>query len=86
MRWMIGLLLMVGCGEMVDEDRAVKTAEANGFTQVRVAKQHGLAPGLYGCAKDDAVAFDVEGTNVAGKRAQMTVCCGLVLKGCTIRH
>lgn len=77
---------MVGCGEMVEPSRAVKTMEAAGYKQVSVTGQHGLAPAWNGCSESDDVAFDVAATNPAGQRIKATVCCGYMLKGCTIRH
>jgi hypothetical protein len=78
---------LAGCGEAVSPGRAKKALENEGYTEVLIKEQHGMAPGLYGCdAKSDAVAFDAEAVNVRGKRVTVTVCCGLVLKGCTIRH
>lgn len=47
--------------------------------------KHGIAPELNGCAKGDAVAFDVHGKNAQGKTVHATVCCGLILKACTVR-
>lgn len=78
--------LLVGCGEMIDKNVAVQTMENAGFKDVRVTGQHGIAPGWYGCGEDDAVAFDVNGKNPAGKQVSATVCCGLVLKNCTVRY
>lgn len=75
-----------GCGEMVPVERAVATMEAAGYKNVRVTDQHGVAPQWAGCSEGDAVAFDVSATNPAGKQTTATVCCGLMLKGCTIRH
>ena len=79
------VLAIAACGEFVDDSRAVKAMEANGFTQVRVTGQHGMAPQWNGCSKSDAVAFDVQGINQQQKQIYATVCCGLILKSCTIR-
>jgi hypothetical protein len=79
-------LALAGCGEMVDKSRAVEAMEAAGYKNVIVTDQHGLAPGWYGCGKDDAVAFDVTATNPVGARTKAVACCGLIMKGCTIRH
>ncbi|MBP6945173.1 hypothetical protein KBD61_04455 [Patescibacteria group bacterium] len=78
--------LMLGCGELVSTDRAVQAVRDDGFTNINVVEQHGVAPTLYGCDKHDAVAFEVTATNSQQRRVNLTVCCGLVFKGCTIRH
>lgn len=89
MKWAMMIALVViasGCGEAVSKDRATDAMEAAGYSDVHVTGQHGIAPEIYGCAKGDAVAFDVRAKNPAGKRTTATVCCGLILKGCTIRY
>ena len=80
------MILLCGCGEAVGKDRAKDTLEAAGYSDVKVTAQHGIAPALYGCSDDDAVAFEAVATNPAGKRVATTVCCGLFLKSCTVRH
>lgn len=75
-----------GCGEAVSVQRPTDAIEAAGFTEVRIVGKHGMAPTFYGCGEDDAVAFDAEATNPTGKRVKITACCGLVFKGCTLRH
>lgn len=78
--------LLVGCGEMEENSRAVATMEAAGYSHVAVTGKHGMAASWNGCSESDAVAFDVTATNPAGRRVTATVCCGLWGKGCTIRH
>lgn len=80
------LLSVTGCGELVSSDRAIQAVRDEGFTEVNVREQHGIAPRFYGCVRGDSVAFDVTATNVQHRRVNLTVCCGLILKGCTIRH
>ncbi|OGL99406.1 hypothetical protein A2304_01265 [Candidatus Uhrbacteria bacterium RIFOXYB2_FULL_57_15] len=89
MRYLIilPLLLAVGCGFTVGSDRAVSTMEAEGWTNVTVTAEHRLSPRwMGGCSKEDDAAFEVAGKNPAGNEGTATVCCGAVLKGCTIRH
>lgn len=82
----LAMSALVGCGEAVSPSRAKRAAEDSGFTDVVVLKQHGFSPGLYGCDEHDDVAFEVSAKNPKGDQVSMTVCCGLVWKGCTIRH
>jgi hypothetical protein len=86
MRNLLIVLLLTGCGEFVDKSEAVKTMESAGFQDIRVVGQNGIMPTLDGCARDDAVAFKVQAKNPAGKSTTATVCCGLILKACTIRY
>jgi len=80
------LPFVVACGEMVGENHAIRAAEGSGMTDVKVTAKHGLAPTFYGCSKDDAVAFDVQGKNANGVPTVATVCCGLIFKSCTVRY
>lgn len=79
-------LLTVGCGEFVDDSRALKAVETAGYTKAVITGKHGMAAGWNGCGKDDAVAFDIAATNPIGKPVAITVCCGLWMKSCTIRQ
>lgn len=85
-KFLLCLFTMVaGCGEFVEPSNAIRSAESAGWSEVRVTEQHGMAPVFYGCGKDDSVAFGIVGKNPAGKRANATVCCGLIFKSCTVR-
>lgn len=79
------LVTLVSCGELKDNQNAIRAAEGAGLSDVKVTDKHGIAPELNGCAKGDAVAFDVHGKNAQGKTVYATVCCGLILKACTVR-
>lgn len=68
-------------------DAAVRAAETNGFTNVRVVDSHGCAQ-MNGCSDGDAIAYDVTAMNQAEKLVSFVVCCGDTSfggKGCTIR-
>lgn len=83
---MLACCVLTGCGEFVEADRAVGAVEDLGFTDVRVVDRSNVFPQLYGCDKREVVAFKVEGKNPRGNTVNVTVCCGMVLKGCTVRH
>ncbi len=86
-RLILIVLTLTGCGEMVSEDHAVNTLKAEGWTDIIVTAKHGISPHLVGgCGEDDSVAFEATGRNPAGKDSTATVCCGLIVKSCTIRH
>lgn len=40
---------------------------------------------LRGCGEHDGHAYRVSGKNVAGDSASAIICCGTMIKGCTIR-
>lgn len=75
-----------GCGLLVSDDAAVHAAENAGITNPVVTDTHYFFPSLSGCGKDDAVGFDVSGVNPQGRKITVTVCCGAVFKGCTVRY
>ena len=80
-------LVLVGCGEFVPSDHAVRAARNQGYEDITVTGRHGIFPHyLGGCSENDAAAFDVTATNSRGRRVNLTVCCGLIVKGCTIRQ
>lgn len=79
-------LFTSGCGLLVSEDTAVHAARNAGLTDVVVTDTHVFFAGFAGCARDDAAGFDVSGVNPNGQRVEVTVCCGAVLKGCTVRY
>lgn len=80
-------VLTVGCGELVGNERAVETLKAEGYSDIHINAQHGISPHLVGgCGADDDVAFDATAKNPKGMTTDITVCCGVVIKGCTLRH
>ncbi len=70
---------------IVADGDAVRAAEAQGFSDVRIVRRHNFFASLKGCGGDDRVAFEVRGANAAGGQADVLVCCGDWFKGCTIR-
>ena len=82
---LIGLVLVVGCGYFVGEERPRKAAEDMGFTAVTVTSRSVVLSGWNGCGKDDGVEFDAVATNVNKAKVNLTICCGAILKGCTVR-
>lgn len=66
-------------------DKATATLRTMGFTDVKVTDSHPYAPTLNGCGKEDAVAHEATATNAQGQRVAVVVCCGLWMKGCTVR-
>ena len=78
--------LVLGMGECAPgPEEAVSTLRTMGFSDVKVTDSHPYFPSWAGCSDSDRVAHDATATNAAGQRVNVVVCCGLVLKGCTVR-
>jgi hypothetical protein len=63
-----------------DEDAARKHLHNQGYTNVVAT---GYAFGV--CSKDDTYATEFHAVSPTGSYTEGAVCCGLFLKGCTIR-
>lgn len=71
------VLCVFGC---TDDDATRSTLQKAGYTDV--------IPGGYSwfsCSKEDKLQTKFTAKNPRGERVSGTVCCGLVLKACTIR-
>ncbi len=68
----------------ISPERAVRTMEAQGYSEVHVIDKNILFVGWRGCSGGDAARFIVTGKNSAGKSTQVYVCAGY-FKGGTIR-
>ena len=71
-------------GILVGKDRAVKTLEAHGYSDIEITNRVWVLVKFRGCGSEDSVRFTAKATNPAGKPAEVYVCAGL-LKGGTIR-
>jgi hypothetical protein len=71
------LLAFIGC---TDEDAARKHLHNQGYINVVPT---GYAFGA--CSKDDTYATEFHAVSPTGSYTEGAVCCGLFLKGCTIR-
>jgi prepilin-type N-terminal cleavage/methylation domain-containing protein len=68
------------------DNSAIAAAEAQGFSNVRVATTHRwLSASWHGCGNDDWKATVVTATNPLGRTVTMTVCEGLWFKKATVR-
>lgn len=77
------LVFSVATGDF--DPKAISAMESAGYSDVVVRESSALAT-IHGCSKGDTVAIKVSAKNPAGMPTTATVCCGLMLKGCTIRH
>lgn len=87
--------LLAGCMVTIDvpqslpqtetgtKSKAYQAVEDEGYTNIR---EDGTA--IFGCSEDDSilVSRNITATNSNGKDVNLAVCCGLIFKGCTIRH
>ncbi len=79
----LGCAFLYACSTANDSARPAQSAVALGFSDPQVLGGHVLGS-LYGCHSSE-VAHDVEATNSSGRRVRLLVCCGVWLKGCTVR-
>lgn len=80
------VLLLSGCGVLVDENEAIQTLSDAGYTKIEVLDKHIFFVGWYGCSDEDHAAFDCRAVNPVGKQVDVVVCASGLLKGSTIRH
>ena len=81
---LVVVALAAQCSKSDDYSVAERALRAQGFTAPKVTSGHAWA-GVNGCDENDGVAYDATATNAQGNRVRLVVCCGLVLKGCTVR-
>lgn len=86
--WSLPLALLA-IGERVlawrtPDSVACEALAARGFSDCQVQDRHVLWPGLFGCG-NEGVGFEAQATNPARRRVNVLVCCGVLLKGCTLR-
>lgn len=84
----IGFLIFISVFSgafLVDESKAVRALETQGYTNVEITSRDWFAVSVRGCAKEDVVKFNAEVTNPAGKRVKLFVCVGWPFKGATVR-
>ena len=62
-------------------DASTDALRAAGYTDIRMT---GWAP--LSCGGDDTYSTGFSARNPAGEMASGVVCCGMLFKGCTIRH
>ena len=72
-------------GVLVDESKAVRALEAQGFSDIEITDKAWFIVGLRGCSEHDAVKFMATATNPVGKKVEVYVCSGWIFKGATIR-
>lgn len=87
--FLVAIVLIVAVmairASLVPEEKAVRTFEANGYSNVQITHKAWFAVGLRGCGQDDAVRFDAIATNSAGQRVDDVYVCASWLKGGTLR-
>ncbi len=78
--------LLLQCrGVLVDESVAIRAAEIQGFTNVKVVDRAWFGVGFRGCGKLDAVRFTIKASNPLGNEVECYVCSGWLFKAATIR-
>lgn len=75
----------LGIGMFVDPRDAIRTLEAQGYSDVEITHRAWFLVGFRGCDKSDAARFTAKATNPAGRATEVYVCRGAWFKGGTIR-
>ncbi len=80
------VLFMGFCrGILTDQDVAIRTLEAQGYSDIEIIDKAWWAVGFRGCDESDATRFTAQATNPTGNRVEVYVCTGAFVKGGTIR-
>ena len=72
-----------GIGILTSERTAIRAAEVQGFTNIRIIDKAIVLLSWRGCSSSDAARFSVEAKNAQGYDVEFYVCTGF-LKGSTI--
>lgn len=83
--FLVVILLIFGRGIFVNQDVAVRTLEAQGYSNIQIVDKAWFMVGFRGCDDRDAARFTAKVTNPAGKPAKVYVCTGVIFKGGTVR-
>jgi len=78
------VLFILGCGNLVSDQRTISAVEKQGYTNVQIVKKHAIFPEYCGCGQGDDAAYDMIATNALGKSVDLIVCAGIT-KGVTVR-
>jgi hypothetical protein len=73
-----GATLFGACN--VPSDKATRVLHGAGYSDVRL-----LGHAWFACSDDDALSTGFSAEGPSGERVEGAVCCGLMLKDCTIR-
>lgn len=63
-----------------DDAKVIEAAEKHGLANVRITGWNPLE-----CSDGDSIARGFRATNANGRDVTGTICCGYMLKGCTVR-
>lgn len=60
---------------------------AQALRGVGITEGRGTGPAFFGCSDSDSLIASVGfvGKNAQGEHVEGSICCGLILKGCTVR-
>lgn len=77
--FILGFILTASAG-CTDAASSVSTLESAGFKDIHI-----VGYSYFGCSEDDTFHTAFVATNASGKEVHGIVCCGMIMKGCTIR-
>lgn len=67
--------ILDGCpGQFVENDRAVKALETQGYSDVKITDKSVYFVSWKGCSSSDSAKFDAIATNPVGKKVGLYVC------------
>jgi hypothetical protein len=86
MRHLVAIMavFIMGCGNLVSDQRVISAVEKQGYTNIQIVKKHILFPDYCGCGEGDDAAYDMIATNALGKSVDLIACAGIT-KGVTVR-
>lgn len=73
-------LLLFSLASCTDDAATVRTLRSAGFTDITTTGYSAWA-----CGEDDSFATGFRAKNPQGQLVEGTVCCGFMVKGCTVR-
>lgn len=80
MKKLIIALSVLGLSACTDDANTIRTLRSAGYTDIETT---GYSP--WACGDDDTFATSFRAKNPQNQIVEGTVCCGMLVKGCTIR-
>jgi hypothetical protein len=74
---LVTLFVLTAC---VDEGKATEILSSHGYTEIQITGYN-----MFSCSEDDTFKTGFTAKTITGQITSGTVCCGLFMKGCTVR-
>ena len=79
------VLMLAGCGTLIDDENVKKAVEKQGYSSVEILEKNIFFVDWRGCGDDDDAHFSMLATNARGNRVTISACAGWPFKGVTVR-